>query len=123
MRNRQLRWEKIVSEAARQCGRAKVPKIHEPRPLEEILAMDFGGAGKIFLWEREKTRTLKDALATISSSVFVLVGPEGGFSEDEANQAEEAGFHPVRLGPRVLRAETAGMVIVSLLQFLRGDLR
>ena len=122
-RTRELRWEKIVSEAARQCGRAKIPKIHEPRPFEETLAMDFDEATKIFLWEREETKNLKDALAAFSSVVFVLVGPEGGFSEDEASQAQGAGFHPVRLGPRILRAETAGIVIVSLLQFLLGDLR
>jgi len=122
-RTREVRWEKIVSEAAKQCGRAKIPKIHLPRPFEETLTMDFDEATKIFLWEREETKNLKDALATFASVVFVLVGPEGGFSEDEASQAQGASFHPVRLGPRILRAETAGVVIVSLLQFLLGDLR
>ena len=119
---RRARWEKIVSEAAKQCGRARLPKIHSPRPFEEALAADFAGATKIFLWEREKTKNLEDALEKPVSAVFALVGPEGGFSEREALQAQEAGFHPVRLGPRVLRAETAGVVIVSLLQFILGDL-
>jgi len=123
IRTRVDRWEKIVSEAAKQCGRAKIPKIHEPRSFEETLAIEFDEATKIFLWEREETKNLKDALATFSSVVFVLVGPEGGFSEDEAIRAQEAGFRPVRLGPRILRAETAGIVIVSLLQFLFGDLK
>jgi len=119
---RLTRWQKIAAEAAKQCGRAKVPKIHPPCPFAEALAA-FPGFTRIFLWEKEKSRTLQDALRSPGSKVFSLVGPEGGFSEEEARQAEESGFFPVRLGPRILRAETAGLVIVSLLQFLCGDLR
>ena len=122
-RTRRPRWERIISEAAKQCGRAKIPKLEGPRSFEEILGAEFDGAMKIFLWEREETKSLKDALEKSSPGVFALVGPEGGFSEKEAARAQEAGFRPVRLGPRVLRAETAGIVIVSLLQFLLGDLR
>ena len=122
-RTRQPRWEKIISEAARQCGRAKIPKIHEPRSFEETLAAEFDGATKIFLWEREETKSLKDAMEKSSPAVFAVVGPEGGFSEQEAVRAQQEGFRSVRLGPRILRAETAGIVIVSLLQFLLGDLR
>jgi len=121
-RSRQPRWEKIASEAARQCGRAKVPKVHSLRTFEEMLAMDFEKTTKIFLWEKENQGNLREALASPPSSVFVLVGPEGGFSEEEASRARGAGFRPVRLGPRILRAETAGIVIVGLLQFLLGDL-
>jgi 16S rRNA (uracil1498-N3)-methyltransferase len=62
-------------------------------------------------------------LNSSSPVVYALVGPEGGFSAEEAKEAEEAGFAPVRLGPRLLRAETAGLVIVALLQFICGDLR
>jgi len=120
--SRQSRWEKIVSEAARQCGRSRVPKLHSPRSFGETLALEFRDANKIFLWEREQTRSLKEALAHPSSSIYALVGPEGGFSEQEALQAEEAGFCPIRLGPRILRAETAGIVIASLLQYVLGDL-
>ena len=122
-RTRQTRWEKIVSEAARQCGRAQIPPIHMPRPFEEILGTGFDGARKIFIWEREETRSLKDALEKSSPAVFAVVGPEGGFSEQEAAQAQESGFRPVRLGPRILRAETAGVIIVGFLQFLLGDLQ
>jgi len=122
-RTRQSRWEKIISEAAKQCGRGKIPKIHGPRSFEQILGEEFDGATKIFLWEREETKSLEDALEKSFPAVFALVGPEGGFSRQEAARAQEAGFRPVRLGPRILRAETAGVVIVSLLQFLLGDLR
>ena len=84
--------------------------------------MEFGDTNKIFLWEKERTRSLKEALGHPSSSIYALVGPEGGFSEQEALRAQEAGFRPIRLGPRILRAETAGIVIACLLQYMRGDL-
>ena len=122
-RSRQPRWEKIASEAARQCGRAKVPKVHSLRTFEEMLAMDFEKTTKIFLWEKENQGNLRQALVAPTPRVVALVGPEGGFSEEEAFQAQRAGFRPVRLGPRILRAETAGIVIVGLLQFLLGDLQ
>jgi len=119
---RLTRWQKIAAEAAKQCGRAKIPKIQPPCSFAEVLAA-FPESTRIFLWEKEKSRTLQDALHSPGSKVFSLVGPEGGFSQAEAKQAEESGFVPVRLGPRILRAETAGLVIVSLLQFLCGGLR
>ena len=118
---RLTRWQKIAAEAAKQCGRSKVPKIHPPCSFAEALA-SFPGSNRIFLWEREPVRTLPNSTCSSGSAVFALVGPEGGFSEEEAKQAEGTGFSPVRLGPRILRAETAGLVIVSLLQFLWGDL-
>jgi 16S rRNA (uracil1498-N3)-methyltransferase len=121
-RNRLGRWEKIAAEAAKQCRRSRIPRIHPPRPFAEALAA-FPEAGRIFLWEKERDRTLNGGLVSPFPAVYALVGPEGGFSADEARQAEAAGFSPVGLGPRILRAETAGLVIVALLQFLCGDLR
>jgi 16S rRNA (uracil1498-N3)-methyltransferase len=121
-RSRQWRWERIVSASAKQCGRAKVPRIHGPCSFEEALDKDFAKSLRLFLCERETTGTLGNACGEPVSSVYVLVGPEGGFSEPEALRALQAGFRPIRLGPRVLRAETAGVAIVSLLQFLLGDL-
>jgi 16S rRNA (uracil1498-N3)-methyltransferase len=119
--SRRARWGKIAAEAAKQCGRAAIPKIHPLHSFEEVLAFDCGPARKILLWEKEKAVTLGETVAH-SSKVIVLVGPEGGFSDEEARQAQAAGFQPVRLGPRILRAETAGITIVALLQFILGDL-
>jgi 16S rRNA (uracil1498-N3)-methyltransferase len=119
---RLARWEKIVSEAARQCGRSVVPRVHPPRSFEELLQTDRGEATRIFLWEKEKTKSLGEALTESVPQIFLLVGPEGGFSDPEALRAEQAGFQPVRLGPRTLRAETAAIAGVTLLQFIRGDL-
>ena len=120
--SRLSRWEKIACEAAKQCGRAQVPRIHSPRSFEEMLAMNFGDAIKILLWEREPARSLKSVLVPPVSTIYALVGPEGGFSEEEVLRAQGAGFQPIRLGPRILRAETAAIAIVSLLQYVLGDL-
>jgi 16S rRNA (uracil1498-N3)-methyltransferase len=119
--NRRTRWEKIVAEAAKQCGRAVIPRVLPPRSFEEVLEGDWGEVTKVILWEKEKTGVLNEAV-TRASGVFVLVGPEGGFSDGEARQAQAAGFQPVRLGPRILRAETAGIAAVAILQFILGDL-
>ncbi len=121
-RGRLARWEKIVAQAARQCGRSLLPRVHPPCSFEEVLRADRQGATKIFLWEKEENRTLSDALTGANPEIFLLVGPEGGFSDPEALRAQEAGFLPVRLGPRILRAETAAIAGVALLQFIRGDL-
>ncbi|MDH4264498.1 MAG: 16S rRNA (uracil(1498)-N(3))-methyltransferase [Deltaproteobacteria bacterium] len=121
-RSRKLRWEKIVSESAKQCQRTTVPRIHFPCSFADALNKEFEKTLKFFLWEREKTGTLLDSCGEAASSIYVLVGPEGGFSEQEALRAQQAGFRPIRLGPRILRAETAGVAIVCLLQFLLGDL-
>jgi 16S rRNA (uracil1498-N3)-methyltransferase len=121
-RKQLARWEKIVAEAAKQSGRSLLPRVHPPCPFEEVLETDRGEATKIFLWEKEETQTLGDALPEATSKIFLLVGPEGGFSDPEALRAQEAGFQPVRLGPRILRAETAAIAGVTLLQFILGDL-
>lgn len=117
---RQQRWERIVREAAQQCRRPFLPQVLSPQPLETALA-DCPETLKLMLWEEGST-PLSDVLAAISpSSAAILVGPEGGFSPAEAEAARRAGFVPVRCGPRILRSETAGLALASILQFLFGD--
>lgn len=125
---RQARWQKIAQEAARQCGRADVPVIAAPRPLAEALA----GAGaapdcrRLALWEGSRGRPLRAALVEKSAPalaiVNLLVGPEGGFAEEEIAAAAQSGFEIVGLGPRILRVETAAVVAVALVQFAAGAL-
>jgi 16S rRNA (uracil1498-N3)-methyltransferase len=122
-KERHRRWQKIAGEASKQCGRTSVPTVHSLHSFEEVLSMEFPTAVRIFFWEKEKTGSLEESLGVDTTSVFALVGPEGGFSEEEAKQALEAGFRPVRLGPRTLRAETAAVVATSLVQYACGDLR
>jgi len=123
---RRSRWQKIAQEAARQCGRADVPVIADPRPLAEALAGARAGPDcrRLALWEGSRGRPLRAALAEGSAPAIVslLVGPEGGFTEEEIAAAAQSGFEIVGLGPRILRVETAAIVAVALVQFACGAL-
>lgn len=116
------RWRTIAREACRQCGRSALPEV-EP-PVESRQAW-----GK---WSRESRRAvlvpgarrgLRRWLEQAPGGEWVLAaGPEGGWEPLEIDQAREAGFEPVSLGPRTLRSETAGLVAVAAVQLLCGDL-
>jgi len=115
------RWQKIVQEAARQCRRERLPQVDSPLPLSEALAACTGTL-RLLPWEME-ARPLRTALeGAASTSIAVLIGPEGGFTAEEASRAETAGFLTVSLGQRILRSETAGLAVASILQYLFGDL-
>lgn len=117
------RYEKIVQEAARQSGRSAPPRVAIGGTLKEVLK-DAGHTVKLLLWEGEEKTTLRDCLGKFESphSVAVAVGPEGGLSAEEVEQALACGFTPVTLGKRILRTETAGLAMVSILQFHWGDM-
>jgi 16S rRNA (uracil1498-N3)-methyltransferase len=121
---RLARYQKIVQEAARQSGRRTAPAVAIGGSLESLLA-ECRHTVKLMLWEGEQRTTLRDALESFADpeSVAVVVGPEGGLSEREVEQAVASGFIPVTLGKRILRTETAGLAIVSILQFHWGDIR
>lgn len=117
------RWERILLEAARQSRRSDIPEVKAITTLTEALA----GARqelKLLLWEEESRQGLRELIATMTPplSVALLVGPEGGLSREEAEEAIRAGFVPVTLGPRILRTETAGLAVLSILQYSWGDL-
>ncbi len=120
------RWRRISLAACKQCNRPLPPDCPAPVPLEELLATGGQYDLKIILWEGEKSRGLGDLLARPGrsglKSILALVGPEGGFSEQEVVQAIAAGFTPAGLGRRVLRAETASLAAVAILQYLLGNL-
>lgn len=119
--SRRQRWQKVVVEAARQCRRPVLPQLEAATGLDEALA-NCREPLRLMLWE-EGARPLAEVLpAERPEAVAVLVGPEGGFSAAEAGKAAAAGFLPVHLGPRILRTETAGLAIASILQYLYGDL-
>ena len=115
------RWQKIVQEAARQCGQPWLPQLD----LRSSLAAAVSGNAaevKLMLWE-ESAQPLAALLpAQAPKSISVIVGPEGGISAREAEVAQSAGYQSVRLGPRILRTETVGLAIMSILQYLYGDL-
>jgi 16S rRNA (uracil1498-N3)-methyltransferase len=118
------RWKKIAEEAARQSGRDVVPLIHDPVRFVSVFAESgaFQGKGIIF-WEKSAT-DLSPALKRFRGSeiISLFTGPEGGFSQDEITAASKAGFIDATLGIRILRAETAAIVAVSVVQYVLGDL-
>ena len=119
---RKLRhWQAVVASAAEQCGRSVLPSLCAPVDLERHLAAPAGAAVRLL-----PHPGAVQPLARIDApadGVELLVGPEGGFEDAEVANAVAAGYRTVSLGPRVLRTETAGMVAITLLQALAGDLR
>ncbi|HCF60840.1 MAG TPA: 16S rRNA (uracil(1498)-N(3))-methyltransferase [Myxococcales bacterium] len=117
------RWRRIAASAARQCGRADLPAVQPVGTLESVLASAaHRGARRLFLWEKEHERRLSSALAGFDGPVVLIVGPEGGFSDAEAELARARGAETVSLGARVLRTETVALAALAVAQFLRGEL-
>lgn len=115
------RLTRIGVEAARQSG-GFPPEVLIVDDFDTMLRSGVEGL-KLMAWEEEMVNRVRDlAPAPPPSSVTLLVGPEGGFTEAEAALAKESGFTPVTLGPRILRTETAGIVLASLVLFRWGDL-
>lgn len=108
------RWERIIFEAVKQAGRTRVPPVEEPRTLEEVLAR--GGAKILFDADAEPSPIER------LDEVTLLIGPEGGWSEEELQAAREHGCIFQRLGPRRLRAETAAIAAASVITARFGDL-
>ena len=118
------RWQKIAVEASRQCGRSDIPEVGEIATFERMLR-DVPESGlRLIPWEEEMKTGIREILrdpARAGLKEFVLViGPEGGFSTGEIEQARHAGFLSVSLGRRVLRVETASLAVLAILQYERG---
>ena len=110
--------------AAKQCGRTRVPEVLSVRPLADWLKQPAESA-LLFCYENEDQQPIKAALRALPEDVrriTVLIGPEGGFSLPEAAAITEAGGQSVTLGPRILRAETAAIAAMSIVQYEKGDL-
>ena len=124
-RKKSNRWKEIAHSAAKQCNRDIPPEIGPPESFDRQLALFSKAPGlKVILWEREASRDLKDFLQNHepSGSFTGMVGPEGGFTPEEVSTAQHAGFIPVSMGSRILRAETAALVLVAIVQYEWGDL-
>ena len=118
---RRQRWTRIAADASRQSGRKVTPVVHPVEHWRDFLARAKDYELALLPWEKEGGRLLREAVASLvggarSTRILVAIGPEGGFSESEAEQAVEAGFLTVSLGPRILRATTAGVAAVAYLQ-------
>jgi 16S rRNA (uracil1498-N3)-methyltransferase len=136
------RWRRIVTEAAEQCERGRVPEIAPPMKFAAALR-DAASSPIILAWEREEQRSLRDGLQDAlaltpqlplplgegrgegsdgRSRLSLFVGPEGGFSRMEIEVAREAEVLTVSLGSRILRTETAGPILAALALYEAGDL-
>jgi 16S rRNA (uracil1498-N3)-methyltransferase len=110
----------VASGAAEQCGRAVVPLIHATTTLDALLAVPFEGRRILFL--ETPGQPAISAGGPSPSSAVALVGPAGGWEPAEAARIQAAGFEAAGLGTRILRAETAAIAAVTMLQILWGDL-
>lgn len=111
------RWQRIIQEAAEQCGRARLPELLPIRPLMHALNDIPPGALALMPWEEEPSRSLRDVLTPTRSlaplTVVLFIGPEGGLMTEEVLLAQHQGVQVVTLGPRIMRAETAALVAVA----------
>ena len=117
---RMQHWQKIAQSACEQCGRNQVPPIDKPVTLKDYF-METSAADRRIVFVPGAAGILDD-LADPPRTVDLLVGPEGGFSQREVEDATHAGFFTASLGPRVLRSETAALTAVTMVQSKWGDL-
>jgi 16S rRNA (uracil1498-N3)-methyltransferase len=111
------RWNKIALEASRQCGRSVVPKVHSLKPLDKFI--DGWNSPGVVFWEEARKGTLQKSDCQPKGDVAMLVGPEGGFSSNEVAMAVAGGFIVRTLGVNILRAETAAISALAIMQYLR----
>jgi 16S rRNA (uracil1498-N3)-methyltransferase len=126
---KQYRWQKIADEASKQSKRTSIPVVEQPRTLKQ--ALELGRKTdenwlRLLAHEKVSAARLADVLQPESLMHFMgiemWIGPEGGFSPEEVTLAEEAGVQTVGLGPRILRAETASLVLLSVILYEMGVL-
>ena len=115
-------WRGVVASACEQSGRARIPQVSEPAPLVPATADAVLPAARYYL-----SPLAQHGIETVPTPddgrLLVAVGPEGGWSERDLQTLDNAGFKSLRLGPRILRTETAGLAAISVLQMHLGDLR
>ncbi|MFA7299879.1 MAG: 16S rRNA (uracil(1498)-N(3))-methyltransferase, partial [Sideroxydans sp.] len=117
---RALHWHNVTVAACEQCGRNDLPQLHAPQAIREWVSAQRGTSGSKFILLPGGAGGLQ-VQPRPQGSVSLLIGPEGGFTADEANVAQQAGFVPILLGPRVMRTETAAIAGIAAIQTLWGD--
>ena len=117
------RWPEVINKAARQSRRAMLPELLSVHTFTEALVCASSAELKLMLCEGAVAWSFSEGIGSFRpQSVALLIGPEGGFSADEVEQAQAEGFLTVSLGPRILRTETAAIVATALAQSYLGDL-
>jgi 16S rRNA (uracil1498-N3)-methyltransferase len=119
------RWQRIAESAAAQSGRTRVPHI-EPIAQWDALCATFAAYERVYMpWELAPGAPLRERFEVEvagATSILIVVGPEGGFSADEVARARACGAVPISLGGRILRTETAALVVLAALLYARGEM-
>jgi len=124
------RWNRIISEAAEQSGRGLLPSLSQAIKFKQAIETADQHGLVLFLWEKEKSLSLREALksylrpstSSTDRNVAIFIGPEGGYSDQEAELARKAGAVAVTMGKRILRMETAALVATALTLYEFGDM-
>ena len=122
---RNRRWKRIATEALKQCRRKTVLDISEALTFDEVLKFSQTCDLKILFWENEAAPFMRDIGSQTEiplKKIVLMLGPEGGFTDQEIAMARHSGFVTAGLGPRILRAETATLAACTLIQYLYGDM-
>ena len=114
------RWRRVAIAACEQCGRNRVPEIREAMSVEAYGRVPASASLRLLLSPEGKTG-LTELKQQIGRAATIAAGPEAGFSDEEERLLQRAGFVPVRLGPRILRTETAALAALAALNALAGD--
>jgi len=117
-------WKQIIQSACEQCGRSKVPEIFIPTKFDAFWSNEtISNKDHLKLILSPLAKNSFRTISTIKpSAIDIMIGPEGGFSEEEVVNAEKNGFIPFEIGPRILRTETAPLAMLALLQYKYGDI-
>jgi len=119
---RMAHWSSVIASACEQCGRARVPQLQVAAPLAQAVAGLDAGLAKLTL-DPDGELSLVSVPAPPHNTIVIAIGPEGGWSPRDRQLLQAGGFEGLRLGPRVLRTETAGLAAIAALQARFGDLR
>jgi 16S rRNA (uracil1498-N3)-methyltransferase len=122
-------WQAVIVSACEQCGQNRLPRLSPPQTFDTLLKTTANDASALrFFLDASAHSSLPDALRNARmlspppKQAFLMIGPEGGFTSDEIRAAHAAGWQAVRLGSRILRAETAAVAAITLVQAAFGDL-
>lgn len=115
------RWQKVADSASKQSGRGIVPIVRDVINFADAIKEMSNFEHKVMLYEAEQNTRIKDIVPNSCSKIAILVGPEGGFEDEEAQLAITNGIPTVTLGKRILRTETAGAAVTPIILFIQGD--
>lgn len=117
------RYKKIIKEEAQVSKRDIIPEVFKPMKFEEFINMNFKTPNKFIFWELEEEKSLYDVEIINNEDVLIVIGNEGGFSLREVNLAKDKGFISLSLGKRILRAEVAPIVVLSIILYKLNEFR